>query len=986
MDQKGNATPITINISNTAFAKVTFPNNTSAKYAYTGTEINPAVTVEYDNKLLTNGTDYTVSYSNNIKAGQALCTIKPKNSSFTGTIYKTYTISPLAPSKIEILKKKDNSIKYEWIPSDNDNILGYFCHIYIKDSTTGEWKDYHQIKAYQPSLTSLNMPSEIKFNDGTQYKMVFCNRLFYSNDKTNLLNSTSKTMSTMIFDPADYNVDLSVNKSTAVAGEGITLTAQPTSKMNNVEYAFLYRPKGDSQWIVYKNYSDSQTCTFRLPQSSIGTSAKYYEFLVKAKSKIETNGNENTTNGLVVTDIRVGDDAVIIKPNTTKPKLTVTENPSSWTNKTVNLKINASDSSGAGIQKVIVNGKEISLTNGSAVYQVTSYGQYTFEAMNYAGNSVTAMVTVKVDKDVPNLTITGNTESWTKNDVTLKIQASDELSGLKNVTVNGTELTIVDGQGTYVVSKNGTYEIIATDNAGNTKTQTVKVNKIDKDVPNLTITGNTGNWTKNDVTLKIQASDELSGLKNVTVNGEEIEITNGTGTYAVSKNGTYKIIATDNAGNTKTQTVEVSKIDKYVPNLTITGNTGNWTKNDVTLKIQASDELSGLKNVTVNGEEIEITNGTGTYAVSKNGTYKIIATDNAGNTKTQTVEVNKIDKTLPSTTKPEVIAANNSITVTNKQEDQESGIEKIEYAIYKEGKWSEYQESNKFEGLKEGTTYKVKTKATDNAGNYAESQELIIKTLEALDQSQPNLIVAQNTKDWTNENIILTITASDEESGIKNVTVNGTELAIVNGQGTYQVSKNGTYKIIATDNAGNTETQTVKVNKIDKTLPSTTKPEVIAANNSITVTNKQEDQESGIEKIEYAIYKEGKWSEYQESNKFEGLKEGTEYKVKTKATDKVGNVSESEETMVKIPEVIYGDINNDKKIDTVDLLKLLRYVAMQSTGKNQDKWNLTETEKKATDINKDGKINTMDVLKMKRYIAASKNTNIAQKHPEWLEI
>lgn len=650
MDQKGNATPITINISNTAFAKVTFPNNTSAKYAYTGTEINPAVTVEYDNKILTNGTDYTVSYSNNIKAGQALCTIKPKNNSFTGAIYKTYTISPLAPSKIEILKKKDNSIKYEWIPSDNDNILGYFCHIYIKDSTTGEWKDYHQIKAYQPSLTSLNMPSGIKFNDGTQYKMVFCNRLFYSNDKTNLLNSTSKTMSTMIFDPADYNVNLSVNKSTAVAGEGITLTAQPTSKMNNVEYAFLYRPKGDSQWIVYKNYSDSQTCTFRLPQSSIGTSAKYYEFLVKAKSKIETNGNENTTNGLVVTDIRVGDDAVIIKPNTTKPKLTVTENPSSWTNKTVNLKINASDSSGAGIQKVIVNGKEISLTNGSAVYPVTSYGQYTFEAMNYAGNSVTSTVIVKVDKDLPNLTITGNTENWTKNDITLKIQASDELSRLKNVTVNGTELTIVDGQGTY----------------------------------------------------------------------------------KVSKNGTYKIIATDNAGNMKNQTVEVSKIDK--------------------------------------------------------------------------------------------------------------------------------------------------------------------------------------------------------------------------------------------------------------TLPSTTKPEVIAANNSITVTNKQEDQESGIEKIEYAIYKEGKWSEYQESNKFEGLKEGTEYKVKTKAIDKVGNVSESEETMVKIPEVIYGDINNDKKIDTVDLLKLLRYVAMQNVGKHKDEWDLTEGEKRVADVNKDGKIDTMDILKMKRYIAASKSTNIAKKHLEWLEI
>ena len=178
----------------------------------------------------------------------------------------------------------------------------------------------------------------------------------------------------------------------------------------------------------------------------------------------------------------------------------------------------------------------------------------------------------------------------------------------------------------------------------------------------------------------------------------------------------------------------------------------------------------------------------------------------------------------------------------------------------------------------------------------------------------------------------------------------------------------------------------IEVDKIDKILPSTTEPEVVVTENSIIVKNKQEDKESGIQKISYAINQEGEWSEYQDSNMFEGLEKGKEYKVKTRVMDNAGNISESEERIVKILEVVSGDINNDKKIDTMDLLKLLRYVTMQRTGKNKDKWDLTDKEKMAADINKDGKINTIDILKMKRYLAANKDAGIAQEHPDWLDI
>ena len=58
---------------------------------YTGSAIKPTITVKDGTKALVNGTDYTVAYSNNTKAGTATVKIKGKGN-YTGTITKTFTI------------------------------------------------------------------------------------------------------------------------------------------------------------------------------------------------------------------------------------------------------------------------------------------------------------------------------------------------------------------------------------------------------------------------------------------------------------------------------------------------------------------------------------------------------------------------------------------------------------------------------------------------------------------------------------------------------------------------------------------------------------------------------------------------------------------------------------------------------------------------------------------------------------------------------
>ncbi|MCR5272450.1 MAG: InlB B-repeat-containing protein [Lachnospiraceae bacterium] len=79
----------TKNIVNISSAKVTLK---TTSYTYSGSAKKPAVnSVKVNGKTLTKGTDYTVSYKNNKKAGTAYVVITGKGN-YTGTVKKAFTI------------------------------------------------------------------------------------------------------------------------------------------------------------------------------------------------------------------------------------------------------------------------------------------------------------------------------------------------------------------------------------------------------------------------------------------------------------------------------------------------------------------------------------------------------------------------------------------------------------------------------------------------------------------------------------------------------------------------------------------------------------------------------------------------------------------------------------------------------------------------------------------------------------------------------
>ena len=80
--------------------------------SYTGKNITQSITVKYNGKTLKNGTDYTVSYSNNKKIGTATVKIAGKGY-YTGTVTKIFKINP-AKQEIQKLTAKSKAFFVDW--------------------------------------------------------------------------------------------------------------------------------------------------------------------------------------------------------------------------------------------------------------------------------------------------------------------------------------------------------------------------------------------------------------------------------------------------------------------------------------------------------------------------------------------------------------------------------------------------------------------------------------------------------------------------------------------------------------------------------------------------------------------------------------------------------------------------------------------------------------------------------------------------------
>lgn len=266
----------------------------------------------------------------------------------------------------------------------------------------------------------------------------------------------------------------------------------------------------------------------------------------------------------------------------------------------------------------------------------------------------------------PTISITSNTTDWTNSatyTVTGKILANGNGIGGKQVyyTEGGVEKTkaiTLQSDGTFSITvplATGSNEIIirARDASGNLAVAKF-IKQRETTTPTLTIVAPTSSSSTNpsvatstSYTAHGTVSDKGgSGIKKVTVNGNNATISNGEWRYTLTglKRGelnTVHVEAIDNAGN-RTTTTRYMMLDATAPSLAITSASGYVWSQTYALTGTVSDAHSGVASVKINNVAVAVSNG----QFSKNftlgvgtTTFTIVATDNAGNSNTITHSV-----------------------------------------------------------------------------------------------------------------------------------------------------------------------------------------------------------------------------------------------------------------------------------------------------------------------------------------------------------
>lgn len=301
-------------------------------------------------------------------------------------------------------------------------------------------------------------------------------------------------------------------------------------------------------------------------------------------------------------------------------------------------------------------------------------------------------IKLSATKKVDNKDIEYIQKSWTNSDVTVEVSVPDEkvawngntatavtkLSAVywskdnkldpANVTADAEKINSDEnGKFKHTFEVSGKYYFYAVDEAGNVSEGQEFEIWVDKEAPEIDSFDNYSGeeWTNKDVTVKIEASDDVSGIAKVYVDDEKnvIREENGVYSYTFSKdkpqNVKHTFYVVDNAGNVskKTTKIQIDRAEPVITEFDITSK-NDWANTDVTVSFKANDDkgdyVSGIASayVVINGEEEEINPNkecvySYTFKDEQNTKPEFYVIDNAGNKSiVQTAEI-KIDKTKP---------------------------------------------------------------------------------------------------------------------------------------------------------------------------------------------------------------------------------------------------------------------------------------------------------------------------------------------------
>lgn len=105
----------------------------TSSVSFTGSNITPSVTVKVAGRTLTNGTDYTVSYSNNKNVGTSNVYVYGKGN-YSGSLSAKFDIVP-AKQQIQKLETKYKGFYIDW--AQKGSATGYDVEYSVNANMSG---------------------------------------------------------------------------------------------------------------------------------------------------------------------------------------------------------------------------------------------------------------------------------------------------------------------------------------------------------------------------------------------------------------------------------------------------------------------------------------------------------------------------------------------------------------------------------------------------------------------------------------------------------------------------------------------------------------------------------------------------------------------------------------------------------------------------------------------------------------------------------
>lgn len=295
-----------------------------------------------------------------------------------------------------------------------------------------------------------------------------------------------------------------------------------------------------------------------------------------------------------------------------------------------------------------------------------------------------------------------------------------------------------------------------------------------------------------------------------------------------------------------------------------------------------------------------------------------------------------IDELPPNNFTPTATSTTSSITLSGSTTDNgSSGIKAYYFSIDEGTTWvgGTLATSYTFTGLTQATTYKLKMKAVDNAGNQVITATLSYQTKKVTELSTSNTVFSYNPTEWTKESIEVTITTIITEYTLQ-YSLDATNW--IDYTVPVSITENGPIYARVIDSTGQTATgyATGNVTKIDKLLPQNFTPTATSTSDSITIYGSTTDAEatsiygiSGIKAYYFSIDNGATWEGGTTITNytFTDLTQATTYNIKMKAVDNAENETITEtivqQTLAIMPTFTYtGDyeiVNDDDTTYTV---------------------------------------------------------------------